>query len=351
MHPSQASRKAERFFQGEDAELHAPPRNDAPHGDIAEADIRAALERLLRDKRLHMSERNRRFLRFVVEEKLAGRAERIKSYTVAVDVFGRAPTFDGLIDPIVRIEATRMRAALDAFYQEHGFADPIVIDVPKGGYVPEFRLREPLSSAPAILPFETRSSEPSIRNLSIRQALFIGTLSGVILCFAVLAIYRPWQAGSDAEVPIMALEPVRSIPGTGGENELAQGLTQTIISDVSRLPGVRLVHLRDGLTSPDPLATAGKAPVYRMESSLRMSEDALRFWWSMIDARSGRTLWSETVDQPRLGEPDSTVEDEIAARVAMRIAESHEIFGAESSRAGSRDPVMPAFRTRFFADE
>jgi adenylate cyclase len=328
MHPAQASRKTQSFLADEVAVLHAPR--------IAESDIRAALERLLRDKRLHMSERNRRFLRFVVEEKLAGRAERIKAYTVAVDVFGRAPTFDGLIDPIVRIEATRMRAALDAFYQEHGSADPIVIDVPKGGYVPEFRLGDRDLSAPAITPFKTRSSAPSIRNLSIRQALSIGALGGIFLCLAVLAAYRPWQAGSDAETPIMALEPVRSIPGTG-ENELAQGLTQTIISSLSRLPGVRLVHLRDGLASADPLVAAGKAPVYRMESSLRMKGEALRFWWSMVDARSGRTLWSETVDQPRLGEPDSTVEDEIAARVAIRIAESPEIFGVDSPGGGSSD--------------
>src|SRR5688572_31817432 len=80
----------------------------------------AALGRLLADPDFKVSERNRRFLRFVMEEKLAGRSERIKSYAIAVDVFGRSEKFDAGSDPIVRIEATRLRAALDAYYSGPG---------------------------------------------------------------------------------------------------------------------------------------------------------------------------------------------------------------------------------------
>src|SRR5690348_1985919 len=83
-------------------------------------EILAQLERILASPALGMSERNRRFLRHVVEETLDGRAERIKAYAIALSVFGRQDDFDPQIDPIVRIEASRLRRALDYYYLTAG---------------------------------------------------------------------------------------------------------------------------------------------------------------------------------------------------------------------------------------
>src|ERR1700759_5340281 len=96
-------------------------------------DIREALDDLLGDPEFQASGRLKRFLRFVVEETLAGRAHRIKSYSIAVDVFGRPANFDGVADPIVRVEASRLRAALEEYYK--GRANPIQIVIPKGSYI------------------------------------------------------------------------------------------------------------------------------------------------------------------------------------------------------------------------
>ena len=71
--------------------------------------VQAALAKLMLDTQLKISTRNRRFLDFVVRETLAGRSDRIKAYSIAVDVFGRSEDFDPSTDPIVRIEATRLR--------------------------------------------------------------------------------------------------------------------------------------------------------------------------------------------------------------------------------------------------
>ena len=100
--------------------------------------IKSALERLLSDGKLKLSERNRRFLSFVVSETLAGRGERIKAYTIAVDVFGRGLDFDPISDPIVRIEATRLRSALSTYYEHMGRNEQVRILIPPGGYVPQF---------------------------------------------------------------------------------------------------------------------------------------------------------------------------------------------------------------------
>ena len=83
-------------------------------------EIRLALERVLASADFDASERNRRFLRHVIEETLAGRAERIKAYNIATTVFGRDDRFDPQLDSIVRIEAGRLRRSLERYYLTSG---------------------------------------------------------------------------------------------------------------------------------------------------------------------------------------------------------------------------------------
>lgn len=113
----------------------APPTGAARPQDGA---IRAALERLVRSPSLRNSPQLITFLRFVVEAELDGRGAQIKGYTVAVDAFGRAPEFDPQADPIVRVEAARLRRALDNYYDGIGRDDPVRIAMPLGTYVPHF---------------------------------------------------------------------------------------------------------------------------------------------------------------------------------------------------------------------
>ena len=85
----------------------------APLNNLRDEDVRGELERILSSPEFETSERNRRFLRQVVEETLGGRADRIKAYSVATRVFGRGDDFDPVLDSIVRIEAARLRRALE----------------------------------------------------------------------------------------------------------------------------------------------------------------------------------------------------------------------------------------------
>src|SRR5215469_12310518 len=103
--------------------------------------IRAALDRLLASSLFAASIRSSRFLRFVVESSLAGRQDSLKEYVLGVEVFDRGPTFDPLHDTIVRVEAVKLRKRLQAYHRGPGRNEPIVIEVPKGGYVPHFRRR------------------------------------------------------------------------------------------------------------------------------------------------------------------------------------------------------------------
>ncbi|MCC6860293.1 MAG: hypothetical protein IT158_17120 [Bryobacterales bacterium] len=109
-----------------------------------------------------------RFLRFVVEQALAGRGSELKEYLVGVEVFDRGEGYDPRVDPIVRVEARRLRSKLSAYYESEGAADPVRIDLPTGRYCPRFsrpgaRTSHPVpggSGAMAVLPFVNLSSEP-----------------------------------------------------------------------------------------------------------------------------------------------------------------------------------------------
>src|SRR4051795_10348592 len=100
--------------------------------------IQDVLQRIVASREFMNSERKRRFLKFVVQETLAGHAGRIKAYAIALDVFDRDPGFDPGADPVVRIEAGRLRRCLEHYYLGEGVADRIRITIPRGGYVPHF---------------------------------------------------------------------------------------------------------------------------------------------------------------------------------------------------------------------
>ena len=109
---------------------------DAPVIDVTPDEVEAALARICASAPFASSERLKTFLRFVVRETLAGRADTLKEYTVGVVVYERGGAFNPKTDSIVRTEARRLRARLEAYYQEEGQLEPIRIDLARGAYVP-----------------------------------------------------------------------------------------------------------------------------------------------------------------------------------------------------------------------
>jgi hypothetical protein len=108
------------------------------------------LSKILSSELFARSSRQSRFLRFTVEEALAGRGCTLKECVVGVEVFDRRDAFDPRCDPIVRIAAIRLRAKLKAYYETEGREDSVIIEFPRG-YMPVFRWRqEPLNSPQSI---------------------------------------------------------------------------------------------------------------------------------------------------------------------------------------------------------
>src|SRR3954464_12420606 len=100
-----------------------------------------ALEKTLSSSTFPAAARSSALLRFVVEETVNGRADRLKEYTLGREALGRGEHFDPRTDPIVRAEASRLRSRLERYYATDGRTDSVVIVLPKGSYVPQFESR------------------------------------------------------------------------------------------------------------------------------------------------------------------------------------------------------------------
>jgi len=146
--------------------------------------IREQLQRIVVSPVFLHSERLRRFLTHCVEAELAGRVDDLKEYTIAIVAFDRPKHYNPAEDPIVRVEARRLRKKLDEYYQTLGSADPVVIDVPKGGYQPVFTMRR-------------RETPPR------RMVLFAG-VGAVALCCVAAGV---WLREHPATLPELEAKP------------------------------------------------------------------------------------------------------------------------------------------------
>jgi hypothetical protein len=138
---------------------------------------RSQLERILASPTLQASPRRRLLLRYLAEETLDGRADRLKGYPIALAVFNRDQSFDPQFDPVVRLEARRLRRDLDGYYAGAGSHDRIRISIPRGGYVCQFEWMDGASGSPSVhsaataeapvIALSATSGEPDIRPTAI----------------------------------------------------------------------------------------------------------------------------------------------------------------------------------------
>jgi adenylate cyclase len=140
------------------------------------------LERILASGDFDASPRSRAFVRFIVEETLAGRQEGLTQAAIAVRVFGRREDFDPTVDPIVRIQAGRLRRSLERYYLLTGASDPVRIELPRGTYVPVLRWVSPHEKAATerspeavddwpsvvVLPFQSATRDPELDEAAAR---------------------------------------------------------------------------------------------------------------------------------------------------------------------------------------
>jgi adenylate cyclase len=336
--------------------------------EVAPEAAREVLERVLASPEFDASERNRRFLRYVVEEALAGRGDRIKAYAIATTVFGRDDGFDPQTDPIVRIEASRLRRSLERYYLLAGRDDPIRMHIAKGGYAPTFHrqtaagtppaaepaaaaeppLPEPRSAFPAGWP---RFARPSPRALLPGVAVFAALGLGWLVAVAAGLWPGASAPASDpaSRVAAARLGPsilVRPFEDDGVEPAFAaltQGLTREVLGSLTRFGELFVFgpetafHSRATAGAREPAAEIGVD--YLLTGAVSASPVGVRVTASLIEARSGRYLWSGRFEGDPVPAAIIDMRDDLADRVARELAQPYGIiFGDMARRIDGKPP-------------
>ena len=222
----------------------------AAPGKSSEKAVKQQLDRILGSATFQQVERLKRFITFIVTEAAAGSADELKEYVVGVQVFGKESSFDPRTDPIVRVQARRLRARLLRYYHDEGQHDEVIIDLPKGGYAPVFKRRE---GRP--LPKPSLTTALASRNT-------------------------------------IAVVPFADHSENGDLEYFCAGLTQELIYRFTRIKGLRVIAVDDD--DKDGRQRAGMV----LRGSVRRANGKVRVTTHLVDSPSGSYVWSESIDAP-----------------------------------------------------
>jgi adenylate cyclase len=243
--------------------------------------VKAQLEKILESETFKESERLKNFLRFVVEKTLDGNEDQVKQYTIATSAFNRGVEFDPQKDPIVRIQAARLREHLNKYYQTEGKKDNLVIIIPNGSYVPIFSGKEKFESNYVYndLP---QTMEPSI-----------------------------------------AVSPFKNFTGKDSLQYIADGFTEELIITLSSYKHVTVIRASN--KTEDLLNSTEKRTSHQIEfflnGSIRFNREKIKVIVTLSDANSDEVIWgSEFIENYDL-EKMIDIQETVALKVAACIAD------------------------------
>lgn len=262
---------------------------------ISQSEITEQLDRILSYPAFYNSMILSGFLKFVVEEKLAGRGKLLKEYTVGTNVLSKKVGYDPQVDASVRIHAGRLRKALQDYYHGPGRHDSILISIPKGTYIPHFEL-----TAPKTVQF---------------QADF------------QTAIYKP----SLAVLPFHCL----------GENELdtlADGLCDQICTEFTHFNEISVVSYFSSRAIASEGLDSKKAGLlldaaYLLTGSMQSLENQVRIRVQLIRSNSHQQIWASTYEKEKSELGNFSIQDDIVKHVINQIGGSHGIIFREAAKA------------------
>ncbi|MER9302026.1 hypothetical protein NKJ06_07750 [Mesorhizobium sp. M0293] len=318
------------------------------HATPAAPAVRETLERLLASQTFGRSERARKLLRYLVEREQAGEADRLKGFSIAMDVFGKDGDFDPSTDAVVRVQAGRLRELLQHYFANEGVAEPVRIAIPRGGYVPAYELnairlpdlkldgaesaeRPKDASAPDAVSLVSVSPSPAPS--VVRHLRFFWMAIAVVIAMLGVLILRQGSSALLAGGDMSATLETAGATGSIASSAMADDLPQVYIglkaegTDASRVAA----SLRAGLSGFDTIDFIGRDTV------TDPADDATSFIFDILPGpnagdisielqsmASGRVLLSRNLT-PADSAP-AAVEDRIADMLSSALPASGTIY-------------------------
>jgi serine/threonine-protein kinase len=253
------------------------------------------VHRIFASKTFRQADRIKRFLDFIVKETVAGRAEKLKEFSVGVEVFGRDSSFDPRFDPIVRVQARRLRAQLERYYAEEAAPGELVLEVPKGRYAVNFK--------------EGKQTKV-VASKKTASSLLLSRNTVLAMPFADLSV-------------------------AGDQRSFCGGLNEEIIHTLTRTKTVRLAAwsgatLKDGELDLEQAAARFNASIV-ISGSVRKFGGEVRVTANLIDTASGCYLWSTSISKK--SEDCFALQEEVAQAIAQKL-EAEIADGAQGKAGG-----------------
>jgi len=286
------------------------PETDTPAPTATE--IRTQLAKIVDSSSFQKATRLREFLRFVVNERLDGRADNLKAYTIGLEVFDRPDNFDPITDTIVRVNAGKLRHALERYYLGPGRQDKILISIPKGRYVPVFQTQE----------FEQARGE----NNPVESAC---------------------EPLDSTKQPTIAVLPFRKISLEPSREFIINGFGEELTMAMSRFSGLRVIAYYS--TSGIKPEQYGPDQLYRIlgttfviTGSIYQIADKLRVNVELVRTDNSQHVWSHRYDRNYTADILFLIRDDIVQSVVAAVADDYGIISkiiATASRGKAVDEL------------
>ncbi len=268
-------------------------------GEPRKEEVAEALQHLLAWPAIARSGQLGKFLDYIVQRKLAGDANSIKAYSIAVDVFGRPPDFDPQSDPIVRVQARRLRALIGQFYREDGANEDVRIALPTGRYVPEFVRRSEAGAVAAevMVPEAMPASKLSAGVSGLPATWFL--LAVLTIGFAILAYaFSAWAPPEMQEEPRQALvDPpsvlvtdFQSLTGDIADIGMAAGLAIELVNDLAQFEIISVQY--GGGSAP---GAGSDNTDFVLSGIVRRDSGGLQYSAILTEVASGSVVWNQAI--------------------------------------------------------
>lgn len=310
------------------------------------SEVRDQLARILGSPEFAVPERGRAFLRYLVEQTLAGRAQELKGYTIGTAVFNRGASFDPQADPVVRMEAGRLRRALERYYLVAGRDDPVLFEVPKGGYAPIFSQRavSESQSEERQAPIQLSPAGP-VRSIAATAVLALVGLTTVLGSQQMRPDARPSGVAEPTlpANPTVLVMPFASLGGGDEATLYAAGVTEEILTKLSHFKDLAVVGGKSVRTlAPDaaPQSSEPELPArYTVTGSLRLSGPEMRVTSRLIDTGTDTVLWAQIYEENLGAKELFAIQEDIAHQVVTAIAQPYGVvFRSELQRTAGQPP-------------
>jgi len=299
-------------------------------------DVSNQLEKMLASDVFARAGRLSRFLRFVVTHVLKSNAGSLKEYVIGVQVFEKGGKFDPRIDPIVRVEAGRLRSKLREYYDGPGQADHVGIELPKRGYAPSFRYRNRDTPAPSSIGDVAHSgAEKSSSHRPRSAAPWYAATAALAVLLTVGLIYvwpsrlpsttRPDEssAGSAAQAKIsIAVLPLHSVSGRQEDEYYSDAITEAVITKLARVKPLAVISLKSVMRLKQTDKTTSEIArelnvTHLLKGTLVRSADRIRVSVQLVDGQTDRSIWDQSYD--RDAKDVLAIQRELSAHIAQTL--------------------------------